>query len=130
MLSHNSLLPLTKPVPIYYNNGRYQHLLEIPPILANAYCSQSQHYQQQQPQANPGMQVRGSRNAKNLPVGKNGREWSFGFCSCGGDLGTCEPSLTFRPSHVILSPYNVLSLPLLVLPLYRLRPKQTTIGLP
>ncbi|TFK33401.1 PLAC8 family-domain-containing protein [Crucibulum laeve] len=31
----------------------------------------------------------GNRNAKNLPVNADGREWSNGLCDCCGDAGTC-----------------------------------------
>jgi hypothetical protein len=33
----------------------------------------------------------GNRNAKNLPVGPEGREWSNGLCSCFDLPGTCKP---------------------------------------
>jgi len=31
----------------------------------------------------------GNRNAKNLPEGKDGREWSHSFCGCCDEPGTC-----------------------------------------
>ncbi|EDR06888.1 uncharacterized protein LACBIDRAFT_236218 [Laccaria bicolor S238N-H82] len=31
----------------------------------------------------------GNRNAKNIPVAADGREWSHGLCDCFGDCGTC-----------------------------------------
>ncbi|KAF9456953.1 PLAC8 family-domain-containing protein [Collybia nuda] len=31
----------------------------------------------------------GNRNAKNMPVDAEGREWSNGLCDCCGDAGTC-----------------------------------------
>ncbi|KAF8891484.1 PLAC8 family-domain-containing protein [Gymnopilus junonius] len=45
----------------------------------------------------------GNRNAKNLPVSPDGREWSEGLCGCCGDAGTCIvatccPCITY--SHV------------------------------
>ncbi|KAF9041556.1 PLAC8 family-domain-containing protein [Panaeolus papilionaceus] len=43
----------------------------------------------QQPGAHPGMSVGGNRNAKNLPVGPDGREWSNGLFGCFGACGTC-----------------------------------------
>ena len=47
-------------------------------------------YNQQQPGATPGMTVGGgNRNAKNLPVEADGREWSNGLFDCGGDCATC-----------------------------------------
>jgi len=47
-------------------------------------------YVVQQPVAVQGMMVGGgNRNAKNLPVSGNGREWSHGLCGCMGDCGTC-----------------------------------------
>ncbi|KAF8977114.1 PLAC8 family-domain-containing protein [Cyathus striatus] len=30
----------------------------------------------------------GNRNAKSIPMGKDGREWSHGLCDCGDDCGT------------------------------------------
>lgn len=46
------------------------------------------------PQAQPQMIVAqgggGNRNAKNLPMGPEGREWSNGLCSCCDTPGTCE----------------------------------------
>lgn len=32
----------------------------------------------------------GNRNAKNLPEGKDGREWSHGLCGCCDEPGTCK----------------------------------------
>ncbi|KAF8811653.1 PLAC8-domain-containing protein [Phlegmacium glaucopus] len=31
----------------------------------------------------------GNRNANNVPMGPDGREWSNGLCGCFGDFGTC-----------------------------------------
>ena len=42
-----------------------------------------------QPQPIPAMTVAGNRNAKNLPVGPDGRDWSYGLCSKSGSWGTC-----------------------------------------
>ena len=48
-----------------------------------------------QPQAVPAMTVAsGNRNAKNIPVGPEGREWSYGLFDCFATPGTCV--LTFR----------------------------------
>jgi Cys-rich protein (TIGR01571 family) len=48
---------------------------------------------QLQPTATYGMIVApgggGNRNAKNMPVDEQGREWSNGLCGCMGDCGTC-----------------------------------------
>jgi len=46
---------------------------------------------QQQPQAVAPMVAAGggNRNALNLPVGNEGRPWSFDFFDCFGDAGTC-----------------------------------------
>ncbi|KAF5383065.1 hypothetical protein D9615_004825 [Tricholomella constricta] len=45
---------------------------------------------QQQPVATQGMVVTGgNRNAKNLPVDREGREWSNGLFDCCNDAGTC-----------------------------------------
>ncbi|KAJ8701307.1 hypothetical protein PTI98_000109 [Pleurotus ostreatus] len=45
-----------------------------------------------QPQAMPAMVVvpggGGNRNAKNLPMDSDGREWSHGLCDCCSDVGT------------------------------------------
>ncbi|PPQ97131.1 hypothetical protein CVT26_000616 [Gymnopilus dilepis] len=58
---------------------------------------------QQQPTASHGMVVApgggGNRNAKNMPVDADGREWSNGMCSCMGDCGTCMMA-TFVPCIV------------------------------
>lgn len=32
----------------------------------------------------------GNRNAKNLPMGPEGREWSNGLCDCCNEPGTCQ----------------------------------------
>ncbi|KAF4581729.1 hypothetical protein EYR40_002745 [Pleurotus pulmonarius] len=56
-----------------------------------------------QPQAMPGMIVApgggGNRNAKNLPMDADGREWSHGLCDCCADVGTCLIA-TFFPCIV------------------------------
>ena len=61
-----------------------------------AYQQQPVH---QQPGAIPAMTVGGgNRNAKNLPLDKDGREWSNGLCGCFDDCGTCKFSiLLFGP---------------------------------
>ncbi|TEB31044.1 PLAC8-domain-containing protein [Coprinellus micaceus] len=41
------------------------------------------------PQAPMMVQSGGNRNAKNLPVTAEGREWSNGLCSCCDEPGTC-----------------------------------------
>lgn len=45
----------------------------------------------QQPQPTPGMVIGGggNRNAKNMPMGADGREWSNGLCDCCDAPGTC-----------------------------------------
>ncbi|KAJ3565399.1 hypothetical protein NP233_g7661 [Leucocoprinus birnbaumii] len=45
----------------------------------------------QQPQATPGMMIGGggNRNAKNLPMDADGRDWSNGLCDCCDAPGTC-----------------------------------------
>jgi len=44
----------------------------------------------QQPQATPGMTIGGgNRNAKNLPMDADGREWSNGLFDCLNEPGTC-----------------------------------------
>lgn len=46
---------------------------------------------EKQPMPTPMMTVAaGNRNAKNMPVGPDGREWSEGLCDCFGAPGTCE----------------------------------------
>jgi len=49
---------------------------------------------QQQPGATNGMVVApgggGNRNAKNMPVDADGREWSHGLCGCFSACGTCK----------------------------------------
>ncbi|KAL4260596.1 hypothetical protein AB1N83_008272 [Pleurotus pulmonarius] len=56
-----------------------------------------------QPQAMPGMVVTpgggGNRNAKNLPMDTDGREWSHGLFDCFSDIGTCLIA-TFLPCIV------------------------------
>ncbi|KAF8877645.1 hypothetical protein CPB84DRAFT_1828762 [Gymnopilus junonius] len=58
---------------------------------------------QQQPSATHGMVVApgggGNRNAKNMPVDADGREWSNGMCSCMSECGTCMMA-TFVPCIV------------------------------
>ncbi|PPR05319.1 hypothetical protein CVT26_011577, partial [Gymnopilus dilepis] len=57
----------------------------LPLVLAFLFMAYTQ-----QPMATPSMTVGGgNRNAKNLPVGPDGREWSEGLCGCFGDTGTC-----------------------------------------
>ncbi|KAF7430224.1 hypothetical protein PC9H_005926 [Pleurotus ostreatus] len=55
------------------------------------------------PQAMPAMVVvpggGGNRNAKNLPMDSDGREWSHGLCDCCSDVGTCLIA-TFFPCIV------------------------------
>ncbi|GLB38922.1 putative PLAC8 family protein [Lyophyllum shimeji] len=47
-------------------------------------------YVQQQPMATPGMMaVGGNRNAKNLPMTAEGRDWSNGLFDCCNDASTC-----------------------------------------
>jgi len=41
-----------------------------------------------QPQPIPPMTVAGNRNAKNVPVGPDGRDWSHGLCNRSGFWGT------------------------------------------
>ncbi|KDQ22150.1 hypothetical protein PLEOSDRAFT_1086889 [Pleurotus ostreatus PC15] len=41
----------------------------------------------------------GNRNAKNLPMDPDGREWSHGLCDCCSDVGTCLIA-TFFPCIV------------------------------
>lgn len=56
---------------------------------------------QQQPAPTQGMTISGgNKNAKNIPVGPNGREWSNDLLSCFDDCGTCFiswcfPSITY-----------------------------------
>ncbi|PPQ81571.1 hypothetical protein CVT25_013413 [Psilocybe cyanescens] len=54
---------------------------------------------QQQPAATAGMVVApgggGNRNAKNMPVDADGREWSHGLCSCFSECGTCVMATCF-----------------------------------
>jgi hypothetical protein len=42
-----------------------------------------------QPQPIPAMTVAGNRNAKNVPVGPEGRDWSNGLLNRSGFWGTC-----------------------------------------
>ncbi|KAF8996340.1 PLAC8 family-domain-containing protein [Cyathus striatus] len=48
-------------------------------------------YQDKQPQPVQPMSIEGgNKNAKNLPVGPDGkRDWSFGLFGCCGDMGAC-----------------------------------------
>jgi hypothetical protein len=48
----------------------------------------------------------GNRNANNLPVGPNGRPWSYGLCSCCSDSGGATTCTFLSP--VILLAYSVL----------------------
>ncbi|KXN84006.1 Cell number regulator 11 [Leucoagaricus sp. SymC.cos] len=45
----------------------------------------------QQPQATPGMTIGGggNRNAMDLPMDADGRDWSNGLCDCCNEPGTC-----------------------------------------
>jgi Cys-rich protein (TIGR01571 family) len=55
--------------------------------------SHSARVYQQQPTGTHGMVVApgggGNRNAKNMPVDADGREWSHGLCGCMSACGTC-----------------------------------------
>ncbi|KAL4255061.1 hypothetical protein AB1N83_013312 [Pleurotus pulmonarius] len=55
-----------------------------------------------QPQPMPAMMlvpIGGNRNANNLPMDPDGREWSHGLCDWGSDVGTCLIA-TFFPCVV------------------------------
>jgi len=69
--------------------------------------SQSARVYQQQPSVSNGMVVApgggGNRNAKNMPVDADGREWSHGLCGCMSACGTCTLSLMWHRSYADLS---------------------------
>jgi hypothetical protein len=88
--------------------------------------SHSARVYQQQPSATNGMVVApgggGNRNAKNMPVDADGREWSHGLFGCMSACGTCMLSLIGIDRMLI---YLSSNRPLRdMLPLRRLRQEQ------
>ncbi|KAF4581730.1 hypothetical protein EYR40_002746 [Pleurotus pulmonarius] len=83
------------PAPIQ-QQPQYVQQLQQPamqqPGHPQQYMGEKPPAQAYQPQATPGMMVApgggGNRNAKNLPMDADGREWSNGLCDCCSDAGT------------------------------------------
>ncbi|KAJ8508710.1 hypothetical protein ONZ45_g9035 [Pleurotus djamor] len=71
----------------------YQQPQFQPPQQSSPPIIMSEKPQNFQPQPTVGMSVQpgggGNRNAKNLPMDAEGREWSHGLCDCCSDAGTC-----------------------------------------
>lgn len=84
------------PAPIQ-QQPQYVQQVQQPPMQQpghpQQYMGEKPPAQAYQPQATPGMMVApgggGNRNAKNLPMDADGREWSNGLCDCCSDAGTC-----------------------------------------
>jgi hypothetical protein len=58
----------------------------------------------QQPQAMPVMSISagGNRNAKNMPMDADGRDWSNGLCDCCNEPGTCMFNSAYNSIEVVL----------------------------
>lgn len=97
---------------ILFVSSSYRLLISVHPSIMS-YAQQQPVYQQ--PMGTQGMSVMGgggNKNAKNLPVGADGREWSYGLCSCCSDAGTCKlPPLLRAPGLPIQHLWSQVFLP-------------------